>query len=182
MYAIHALLVSAGSCIYKQVNISTATGKTKIPSLLTQNTRLQMIKVALADDHHQVREIWDFILSANGSFSVVAKCRNGDEAIAAAGTCSPDVFLMDINMQPLNGIDATGIITKTFPAIKVIGMSMHHDTVYVKKMLEAGASGYVTKNSSYEEVVKAILQVNAGHCYLCKEVQAKSAGLLEPLQ
>ncbi|MEO5594706.1 MAG: response regulator transcription factor [Chitinophagaceae bacterium] len=130
-----------------------------------------MIRIALADDHNQVREIWNFVLSANPAFEVVAKCRNGQEAIEAAAIYSPAIFIMDINMQPVNGIEATGIITKLYPAIKIIGMSIQLDTIYVKRMLQAGAHGYVTKNSSYEEVFEAIRQVNAGQYYICNEVQ-----------
>ena len=74
-----------------------------------------MIKIALADDHPQVREIWNFILSRNADFEVVAKCCNGQEAINAASTHNPDIFLMDINMEPVNGIDATEIIKRVLP-------------------------------------------------------------------
>ncbi|MEO5685096.1 MAG: response regulator transcription factor [Chitinophagaceae bacterium] len=137
-----------------------------------------MIKVALADDHRQVREIWHFILASNSDFEVVAKCCNGQEAIHAASMYKPDIFLMDINMQPLNGIEATEIITKRHPGVKVIGMSMHMDAMYVKRMLQAGARGYVTKNSSYEEVFDAIRQVNAGLQYICSEVTANLPGLV----
>ena len=131
----------------------------------------KMIRIALADDHQQVREVWNFILSSHPGFEVVAVCRHGQEAINAAAVFTPDLFIMDINMHPVNGIDATGIITKKHPGIKVIGMSIHADSIYVKSMLDAGACGYVTKNSSYEEVVNAILQVHGGKRYICTEVQ-----------
>ena len=136
-----------------------------------------MIKVALADDHHKMRAIWDYILSANPLFKVVAKCSNGQEALEAAVLYAPDVFLMDINMQPVNGIDATEIITRSHPGIKVIGMSMHADSVYVKRMLQAGARGYVTKNSAYEEVFRAIHEVYAGQLFFCSELENKIHGL-----
>ena len=137
-----------------------------------------MIKVALADDHHQVREIWSFILSANEGFEVVAKCRNGQEAVDAVPLHAPDVILMDINMQPLNGIDATAVIVREYPSVKIIGMSMHAEPVYIKRMLQAGAHGYVTKNSPYEEVLTAIQRVYTGSLYLCKEVERKMPELL----
>jgi DNA-binding NarL/FixJ family response regulator len=130
-----------------------------------------MIKIALADDHHQVRETWYFVLSTNKAFEVVAKCRNGKEAIDAAATHSPDVFLMDINMEPVNGIEATEAITQLYPSIKIIAMSIHADAVYVKRMLKAGALAYVTKNSPYQEVFDAIVQVHSGRQYICSEVQ-----------
>jgi two-component system invasion response regulator UvrY len=133
-----------------------------------------MIKIALADDHHQVRETWHFILSTNKAFDVVAKCRNGQEAIEAAAIFSPDIFLMDINMEPVNGIEATETITRQYPGIKIIAMSIHIEAVYVRRMLQAGALAYVTKNSSYQEVFDAIMHVHEGHQYICNEVQRKS--------
>jgi two-component system, NarL family, invasion response regulator UvrY len=132
-----------------------------------------MIRIALADDHHQVRETWHFILATNKNFEVVAKCCNGQEAIEAAGSLSPDVFLMDINMSPVNGIEATEAITRLHPVIKIIAMSIHMEAVYVKRMLQAGALAYVTKNSSYEEVFDAIMHVYEGRQYICNEVQRK---------
>jgi two-component system invasion response regulator UvrY len=137
-----------------------------------------MIKIVLADDHHQVRETWNFILSTNTAFTVLAKCCNGEEAVKAAATWSPDVFLMDINMEPMNGIEATEIITRLYPHIKVVGMSIHLEPVYVRRMLQAGASAYVTKNSSYEEVFEAIMKVHAGETYLCHEVKKKMPELV----
>ncbi|MEP7278695.1 MAG: response regulator transcription factor [Bacteroidota bacterium] len=132
-----------------------------------------MIKIALADDHHQVRETWHYILSTNKNFDLVAKCRNGQEAIEAAATFSPDIFMMDINMTPVNGIEATETITERYPGIKVIAMSIHLESGYVKRMLQAGACGYITKNSSYQEVFDAIIRVHQGETYICHEVQRK---------
>lgn len=132
-----------------------------------------MIRIALADDHQQVRDIWHFILSTNNAFEVVAKCQNGQEAIEAAAAFSPDIFLMDINMEPVNGIKATETITRLHPHVRVIAMSIHVEAVYVRRMLQAGAMGYVTKNSSYEEVFDAIMEVHSGRKYICGEVQQK---------
>jgi len=130
-----------------------------------------MIRIAIADDHQQVRETWDFILSTTHAFKLIAKCCNGQEAVEVAETHAPDIFLMDINMDVMTGIEATGIISQRFPATKIIGMSIHLEPVYVRRMLQAGASGYVTKNSSYEEVFEAIRKVHAGEQYLCDEVK-----------
>ena len=129
-----------------------------------------MIKIAIADDHQQVRETWDYILSTNTSFEVVATCRDGYEAISIAGTHSPDIFLMDINMEKMNGIEATEVISRKYPSIRIVGMSIHLEPVYVRRMLQAGACAYVTKNSSYQEVFEAIEKAHAGQQYLCKEV------------
>jgi DNA-binding NarL/FixJ family response regulator len=134
---------------------------------------MAMIRLALADDHKQVRDTWHFILSTNPVFEVVAKCCNGQEAIAAAGIHLPDVFLMDINMAPVNGIEATETITRLYPTVKIMAMSIHVEAIYVRRMLKAGAAGYVTKNSSYEEIFDAIAQVYEGRQYICDEVQRK---------
>ena len=139
-----------------------------------------MIKVALADDHHKMRAIWDYILSANPLFKVVAKCSNGQEALEAAVLYAPDVFLMDINMRPVSGIEATAIIARRYPWVRIIGMSMYSEESYVNHMLQAGAQGYVTKNTPYEEVVEAIEQVYAGQQYFCKEITTRVPGLLQP--
>lgn len=137
-----------------------------------------MIRIAIADDHQQVRETWDFILSTTHAFTLVAKCSNGQEAVVVAKTHAPDVFLMDINMDVMTGIEATELITKNHPSIKIIGMSIHLEPVYVRRMLQAGAAGYVTKNSSYEEVFEAIRKVHAGEQYLCEEVKKAMPDLI----
>ena len=91
-----------------------------------------MITIAIADDHQQVRETWNFILSTSSSFQVVAKCCNGQEAVDVAATQAPNVILMDINMEPMNGIEATEIIASLHPTVKVVGMSIHLEPVYVR--------------------------------------------------
>lgn len=130
-----------------------------------------MIKLVIADDHNRVRQAWVFILSRNPDIEIVAECTNGEDAVNAVKVHCPDVVLMDINMEPMNGIEAAQIITRTCEKTKVIGMSVHADMAYVNKMLEVGAIGYVTKNSSSEEMVAAISSAIRGESYLCKEIQ-----------
>jgi two-component system invasion response regulator UvrY len=130
-----------------------------------------MIRLIIADDHNRVRQAWVFILSRKPDLQVVAECTNGREAVHAVKKDRPDVVLMDINMEPMNGIEATQIISKTYPGTKIIGMSVHSDMAYVNRMLEVGAVGYVTKNSSIDEMVLAIHYVMKGKTYLCKEVR-----------
>ncbi|MFT3935547.1 MAG: response regulator transcription factor [Chitinophagaceae bacterium] len=130
-----------------------------------------MIRIAIADNHQQVREIWKRVLSANTDLHVVCICTNGQEAIDMAATHMPDIFLMDINMERINGIDATAIITNIYPGIKVIGMSIYLDDYYVNSMLAAGANGYINKNSDYQEMIEAIHQVYEGNRYICNAVK-----------
>jgi len=112
-----------------------------------------MIKLIIADDHNRVRQAWVFILSRNPEIEIIAECTNGKEVIHAVKKYCPDVVLMDINMEPMNGIEAAQIISKSCANTKIIGMSVHAEIAYVNKMLEVGAVGYVTKNSSSEEMI-----------------------------
>ena len=130
-----------------------------------------MIRVAIAEDHSRLRQAWVFILSREPGIKIVAECANGEEAIRAVKDHSPDIILMDINMHPINGIEATEKISKNHSATRVIGLSMHSDISYVHRMMKAGAAGYVTKNSPSKELIMAIHLVGQGQQYLCNEVR-----------
>ena len=83
----------------------------------------------------------------------------------------PEIVLMDINMAPFSGIEATRRIREASPHSRIIGVTMHTQPTYAKKMLQLGASGYVTKNSSKEEMFNAILEVSKGNKFLCEEIK-----------
>jgi two-component system invasion response regulator UvrY len=129
-----------------------------------------MIQLIIVDDHFHVREAWSWVLGQVPGINVIAQCANGQEAIEAATRLQPDVMLMDINMSPMGGIEATRIIRARFPRIKIIGISVQVERSYVNEMLRSGASGYVTKNSSSQEMIIAIDEVMAGKSYICEEV------------
>lgn len=129
-----------------------------------------MVKVLIADDHSMVREAWALLLGRDSRLSIVATCENGEQAIALSKEISPDVILMDINMHPVNGIEATRAIREFSDEIKIIGISVHTDLPYLNALMLAGANGYVTKNSPAEEMIKAILLVVEGQKYYCKEI------------
>lgn len=129
-----------------------------------------MVKVLIADDHSMVREAWALLLGRDPRLSIVATCENGEQAIALCKDISPDVVLMDINMAPVNGIEATKAIREFTGEIKIIGISVHTDLPYLNALMLAGANGYVTKNSPAEEMIRAILQVMEGQQYFCKEI------------
>jgi len=131
------------------------------------------IRVVLVDDHQMVRETWKMLLQKDERLQVVGDCASGEEAIAMAASLSPDIMLMDINMYPMNGLEATKEISRLYPNIKVIGVSINNQPSYAKNMLLAGAKGYVTKNSSREEMIQAIIQVYNGETFICKEIQDK---------
>jgi two-component system invasion response regulator UvrY len=129
-----------------------------------------MIKLIIVDDHFHVREAWSWVLGQVPGLEVIAQCANGQEAIEAARELKPDVMLMDIHMNPVNGIEATRTIRGFAPGIKIIGVSIQAERSYVHEMLRSGANGYVTKNSPSTEMVTAIDEVLAGKVYLCEEV------------
>jgi len=132
---------------------------------------MEPISILIADDHKLIRDTWSFILNNDQRFKVVAECSNGEEAIEQARNKRPQIVLMDINMTPVSGLEATKQIRKVSPGSKVIGVSMHSQPAYAKKMLQIGAKGYVTKNSSRDEMFKAILEVHKGNRYICDEVK-----------
>ena len=132
---------------------------------------MEKITVLIADDHKLIRETWSFILNSDPRFSVVAQCSNGEEAIEMAQKLRPKIALLDINMAPMNGIEATEQIRKFSPSTKIIGVSMHSQPAYVKKLLKLGAMGYVTKNSPQQEMFDAIAAVHEGKRYICAEVK-----------
>ncbi len=129
-----------------------------------------MIKVVIVDDHRLVREAWKLVLNRDKRLSVAAICENGFRAVEACRSLQPDVVLMDINMDPMNGIEATKAIREFSQDIKIIGISVHTDLSYIHALMQAGGNGYVTKNSSGEEMIGAIMLVMEGQQYFCKEI------------
>jgi len=132
---------------------------------------MEKISILIADDHKLIRETWSFILNNDPRFQVVAECGDSEQAVEMARVKKPQVVLMDINMTPMSGFEATEKIRRVSPGSKVIGVSMHSQPAYAKKMLQIGARGYVTKNSSKEEMIAAILEVQAGNKYICDEIK-----------
>ena len=132
---------------------------------------MEKITILLVDDHKLVRDSWAFILNSDPRFQVIGETSNGEEAVEIAKAKNPAIVLMDVNMTPVNGFEATKLIHKHSPNSKVIGVSMHSMPAYAKRMIQAGAMGYVTKNSSKDELIESIIEVNKGHQYICDEVK-----------
>jgi DNA-binding NarL/FixJ family response regulator len=132
---------------------------------------MEKITILLVDDHKLIRDSWSFILNSDSRFVVIGETSSGEEAIEIAKEKRPRIILMDVNMSPLNGFDATKQIHKLSPESKIIAVSMHTMPAYAKRMLQLGAMGYVTKNSSKEEMIGAILEVHNGKKYICEEVK-----------
>jgi len=140
---------------------------------ITEPTIIPMDKITilLVDDHKLIRESWSFILNSDPRFEVIGETNNAEEAVEIAVNKKPRIVLMDINMTPVNGFEATKMIRKSVPATRIIGISMHSMPAYARRMLEMGAMGYVTKNSSKDELITAITEVDNGKKYVCDEVK-----------
>jgi two-component system invasion response regulator UvrY len=132
---------------------------------------MKKISIMIVDDHTLIRETWSFLLAKNENFEVIAECGDGQQAIELAKAKRPDVVMLDINMSPMSGFDVIKQIRKLSPASKIIGVSMHSQPAYAKKMLRLGAKGYVTKNSPRTEMIEAITEVSEGNVYICQEVK-----------
>ncbi len=132
---------------------------------------MDKITILLVDDHKLIRDSWSFILNSDPRFQVIGETNAGDEAVEIAKAKRPKIVLMDVNMTPVNGFDATKMIRKYSPGSRVIGISMHTMPAYARRMLQVGAMGYVTKNSSKDEMITAIVEVNNGKKYVCDEVK-----------
>jgi DNA-binding NarL/FixJ family response regulator len=113
------------------------------------------------------------LLHNQNSINVIKECSSGSEAISEATASDPHVILMDINMTPVNGFEATKKILKNAPHIKIIGVSVNNQPSYARNIMQLGAKGYVTKNSSREEMIRAIHEVMNGKTYICREVLDK---------
>jgi DNA-binding NarL/FixJ family response regulator len=129
-----------------------------------------MITVILADDHPVVRDGLCFLLNAQPDIKVVGTADNGHEAVQLAEKLNPNVAVMDIAMPLLNGIEATQQITSSCPHTRVMILSIHFTSVHIQRALQAGAMGYLLKESAGEEVVEAIRTVHEGRRYLSRKI------------
>ncbi len=127
-------------------------------------------RILLADDHSVVRSGFRMILASQTDMEVVGEVANGREAVEQATALQPDVVIMDVTMPELNGIEATRRITAALPRTRVLALSMHKDSVYVREILRAGACGYLLKDSGEGDLVSAVRAVARGEGYLSSGV------------
>jgi two-component system, NarL family, response regulator NreC len=124
------------------------------------------IRVLLADDHAILRKGIRMLIDSHPDMEVVGEAKTGREAIDEARKLKPDVVVMDISMPELNGIEGTRQICEELTQTKVIGLSMHKDSVYVREILRAGARGYLLKDSEDDDLLRAIRAVSRGEAFL----------------
>ena len=126
----------------------------------------EKIRILLADDHAVVRQGFKMILAAQPDMEIVGEAGNGREALDLAGQLQPDVIVMDVAMPELNGIEATRRVADLSPRRRVLALSMHKDSVYVREILRAGARGYLLKDSISSDLLAAVRAIARGEGYL----------------
>ena len=128
------------------------------------------IRILLADDHAVVRQGFKMILAAQPDMEIVGEAGNGREAVELAEKLRPEVVVMDVSMPELNGIEATRRLAASIPHTRVVALSMHKDSVYVREILRAGARGYLLKESLATDLVTAVRAAAAGEAYISPAV------------
>ena len=128
------------------------------------------IRIVLADDHAVVRRGFGMILAAQPDMEVVGEAQNGREALEQAEKLQPDVVIMDVSMPELNGIEGTRRIVESCLRTRVLALSMHRDSVYVREILRAGAKGYLLKDADDGALIEAVRAVAKGEGYLSPAV------------
>src|SRR5436309_213905 len=131
---------------------------------------MEKIRVLLADDHTVVRQGLRALLGAEGDIEIVGEAENGRQAIQLVKRLLPDVAVIDIAMPVLNGLEATRQITRAVPSTKVLILSSYSDDEYVQQLTEAGASGYLVKQTAANDLLKAIREAHKGNAFFSPSI------------
>lgn len=134
---------------------------------------MKKVRIVIADDHTLIAEAWAFLLTQSPQFEVAKIYNNTQTLIDEIEVVKPEIVLLDINIPPISGLDAIEFLTNKVPELLIIGISMHDEVSFAKRMIENGAKAYVTKNSHQSEMFAAITEVLAGNTYICKEIERK---------
>lgn len=124
----------------------------------------------IADDHNMFVEGIESILEGQDHIQVVSKCYTGTEVFEKIQQATPDVILLDINLPGLNGLEVCQRLSKEFPDVKVLALSMHNEESFVTEILKYGAQGYILKNTGKKELISAIETIHSGQSYFSEEV------------
>ena len=123
---------------------------------------MNKLRILLAEDHETIRDGLKLLVSSQPDMEVVGEADNGRVAVQLAQQFLPDVAVMDVSMPELNGLQATKKLKQQCPQVKVLALTRHKDGGYMQQLLQAGASGYVLKQSKSAELLRAIRAVAAG--------------------
>jgi len=134
---------------------------------------MQKTTVLLVDDHTVVRQGLRALLEAEGDIQIVGEADTGRQAVQLARKLLPDIIVMDIAMPLLNGLEATRQITKDIPSAKVLVLSSYSDDEYVHQLTEAGAMGYLVKQTAATELIKAIREACKGNAYFSPAISKR---------
>jgi DNA-binding NarL/FixJ family response regulator len=138
--------------------------------VLDNSIHMKKIAVLLVDDHAVVRQGLRALLEAEGDIAVVGEAENGREAVVLAKKTLPDLVLMDLAMPGLNGLEATRQIVRNLPSARVLVLTSYGDDDYVTQLLEAGASGYLVKQTAAADLLKAIREVHEGNAFFSPSI------------
>ena len=141
-----------------------------LPEAGSIQNRTNKIGVILADDHPLMRQALRNVLEKQADFEIVAEADDGEEAVSLAAELVPDVVIMDISMPKLNGIEATRQIKAKNPEIIVLALTVHDDSEHILGILEAGATGYLTKGVFGNQVIQAIRSTVSGEAILSSQI------------
>ncbi|MCF8256034.1 MAG: response regulator transcription factor [Flavobacteriales bacterium] len=132
-----------------------------------------MIRLLIVDDHEMIRNGLMSLISDEEDMTIAGFATNGREAVAACDRQPIDVVLMDLMMPDMNGVEATGAISRRYPNTRVLAVTINEQGRYIKEALKAGAAGYILKHSSKEEILTAIRTVASGRPHFSGEVLAR---------
>jgi len=133
------------------------------------------IGVMLVDDHAMVRMGFRLLLDASPDMRVVAEAESGEDAVRRIDEARPDVVVMDISMPGIGGLEAVRRILAKDPAARILVLSAHEDAMHARRVLQAGAAGYLTKRSAAEALIQAIRQICQGKTFLEPEIAQQLA-------
>src|SRR6266702_3128274 len=134
---------------------------------------MQKITVLLADDHTLVRQGFRALLEAEPDIAIVGEAGTGRQAVQLARKLRPDVVLMDIAMPLLNGLEATRQILKEVPNSRVLVLSSYSDDEYVQQLTEAGAAGYLLKQTAAADLLKAVREARRGNAFFSPAISKR---------
>jgi DNA-binding NarL/FixJ family response regulator len=136
---------------------------------------MDKIKILLADDHQMFLDGLCALLSQIANVEIVAAVNNGTQLLEKLKTIKGDLVIVDLHMPGMGGLEATKMIRELYPSVRVLGLTMDNELETIQAMLEAGASGYILKNTGKAELELAILQVMKGENYLSQSISAQLA-------